>query len=63
MGFLQQGMCQRFALSLRTSNQVLRIAHKQRDPIARRLSVPKREMEGRYPIEVTCVPFNDCYRP
>jgi hypothetical protein len=33
MGFLQQGMCQRFALSLRVLFQVLERRTRQRDPI------------------------------
>jgi hypothetical protein len=63
MGFLQQGMCQRFALSLRASNQALRIRRKRRDPIVGSDLLTWMRPNRRCRIGATHTLFNDRVRP
>ena len=63
MGFLQQGMCQRFALSLRVLFQVLRIRRKRRDPIVGSDLPTWMRPNRRCQIGATHTLFNDRVRP
>jgi len=63
MRLLQQVMCQRLALSLRTLNQELRIRRKRRDPIVGSDLPTWMRPNRRCQIGATQISFNDRVRP